>query len=234
MKTSSPRRTSLITTAVASTAAVVLAWTTESVSNDVGVANVGLMLALLCVGAALVDWFSGAITSLFAALSLNFFHTAPVHSLRINRGAEAATVLLLLALGALVSLASAVRLRRRTRVRLTAEQRAAEGRLRDLLDAGGPALLAWHAALDSVNPQLGLLDARLALTAPAGLALIGRHADDSGMVLLPEAGAAVPLGDHSGRVIVLRPQQGVGPLTVERRALLTFADHLAESLDAVA
>lgn len=92
MKSTSPRRITLLVTVVGSAIAVLIAWGTASVRDDVGVANVGLLLAIVCVAAALSDWFAGSVTSLFAALSLNFFHTEPVHSLRIDQTEEAASV----------------------------------------------------------------------------------------------------------------------------------------------
>lgn len=220
----------LLVTVVGSAIAVLIAWATASVRDDIGVANVGLLLAIVCVAAALSDWFAGSVTSLFAALSLNFFHTEPVHSLRINQTEETASVVLLLALGVMVSAASAARMRRRTRNRVAAEHLAATGRLRELLQAGGPALTAWHAALDASNPQLGLLDARLAVGVPQGLAVVARTGDNASPVTLAEAGAAVVLPGDGATVLVVRPQPGVGQLTVERAELIRFSDQLAASL----
>ncbi|MBU6315438.1 MAG: DUF4118 domain-containing protein [Acidobacteria bacterium] len=224
----------LITTVAASGLAVVLAWATESVSDDIGVANIGLILALVCVAAAMSDWFAGSVTSLFAALSLNFFHTTPVHSLRINEGEELATVLLLLCLGAFVSAATAVRLRRRASASARADRLAAQGMVRDVLRSGGPALSAWHAALSAANPPLGLVDVQLLDHVPPGFSLIARRSDDDADVVLPEAGAVIALSDESGKALLVKPRQGSGSQVVPRRTLMALVDQLTASLDGTA
>lgn len=210
--------------------AIGLAWLTESSNAGLAIANVALLLAAIAVTAALLSWQAGILTSVVAGLALNYFHTVPLHSLRMTEGAEIGTVLLLIALGGVVSAATAWRVRRRTFAQHTAEADRAAERLRELLQQGGPALAAWHAALDGANPQLGLLDARLVLGAPAALPIVARH-ETGDVVVLPETGAAVRLADDD-RFLVVRPQQGIGALTVERRALLSFADQLAATLPA--
>ncbi len=213
-------------------AVVLVAWASESSNAGMALANVALLLAALCVGAALVSWQAGLLTSVVAGLALNYFHTVPVHSLRMTEGAEIGTVVLLIGLGVIVSVATAVRVRRRTLAHSGAEGDRATQRLRELLDDGGPALAAWHAALDGSNPQLGLLDARLVIGA-GSLPIVARKPslDTPDLVVLPESGAAVRLAADD-RFLIVRPQPGLGALEVDRRALLSFADQLASTLDA--
>ncbi len=212
-------------------AAILVAWATESSNAGMALANVALLLAALSVGAALVSWPAGLLTSVVAGMALNYFHTVPVHSLRMTEGAEILTVALLIGLGAVVSAATALRVRRRTFAHSGAEAERATRELRDLLEAGGPALAAWHVALDGANPQLGLLDARLVVGEPSTMPVVARKAssDDTDVVVLPETGAALRLASDD-RFLVVRPQQGIGALEVDRRVLLQFADQLASTL----
>ncbi len=212
-------------------AVALVAWATESSKGDMAIANVALLLAALCVGAALLSWQAGIVTSVVAGLALNFFHTVPVHSLRMTEGAEILTVVLLIALGGVVSAATAWRVRRTAFARHDAEGDRATERLRELLAEGVPALTAWHTALDGANPQLGLLDARLVPEVPASMPLVARSSGsaDAGTVVLPESGAAVRLaGDQ--RLLLVRPKQGMGAVEVDRTALLAFADQVVVTL----
>lgn len=212
-------------------AVALVAWATESSNAGLALANAALLLGVLCVAAALISWQAGVLTSVVAGLALNYFHTVPVHSLRMTEGAEILTVVLLIALGGVVSAATALRVRRTTFARHDAEGDRATARLRELLETGGPALQAWHTALDGANPQLGLLDARLVVGAPASMPLVARvaGAPESNTVVLPESGAAVRLtGDD--RYLVVRPQQGIGAIEIDRTSLLAFADQLAVTL----
>ncbi len=225
-----PSRVALV---VGPVATVLVAWATESSNAGMALANVALLLAVLCVGAALTSWQAGLLTSVVAGLALNYFHTVPVHSLRMTEGAEIVTVLLLIGLGSIVSAATALRVRSRTFAHRDAESDRATRHLAELLQVGGPALAAWHSALDAANPQLGLLDARLVVGVPPAMAVVARKttADEGDLVVLSETGAAVRLADDD-RFLVVRPQPGLGALEVDRRALLRFADQLASTLDA--
>ncbi|MFZ4719884.1 MAG: DUF4118 domain-containing protein [Ilumatobacteraceae bacterium] len=225
-------RVGLMALVVGPLLAIGIAWLTESSNAGLALANVALLLAAVAVVAALLSWQAGIATSVVAGLALNYFHTVPVHSLRMTEGAEIVTVALLISLGAVVSAATAWRVRRRTFAQHSAEGDRAAARLRELLEQGGSVLAAWHAALDGTNPQLGLLDVRLVVGAPASLPLVARHDAAAGdVVVLPETGAAVRLAEDE-RFLVLRPQHGIGALTVDRRALLSFADQLAATLAA--
>src|SRR3954468_11922920 len=71
--------------------------------DDVGSTNVALVLAGIVVLAGLAGRTAGIVTALTAAVSFNFFHTAPLHSLRISGGRDIVTVVLLAALGLFVA-----------------------------------------------------------------------------------------------------------------------------------
>jgi len=91
--------------------AIAAAGLLQDVRDDVGIANVALILSFIVVVAALMGRAAGVVTAIVAGLSFNFFHTEPFHSLRISSGRDVATVLLLIGLGILVSEMSAWRRR---------------------------------------------------------------------------------------------------------------------------
>jgi hypothetical protein len=231
MNDQQPKGVATAAVVVGPVAVALVAWATESSNAGMAIANVALLLAALCVGAALISWQAGIVTSVVAGLALNYFHTVPLHSLRMTEGAEILTVALLIGLGAVVSVATALRVRRTAFARHDAEGDRATERLRELLATGASALAAWHTALDGANPQLGLLNARLVDSAPASMPLVARTAGsgEAGTVVLPESGAAIRLqGDP--RVLVVQPRQGIGALEVDRASLLAFADQLVVTL----
>ena len=77
-----------------------LAGLLQTVRTDLGSTNVALLLELVVIGAGVVGRRRGALTTaLGAALSFNFFHTVPIHSLRIDSARDVATVVLLLGSG---------------------------------------------------------------------------------------------------------------------------------------
>lgn len=83
--------------------AFTLAGVLQSVRSDIGSTNVALLLALVVVAAGVLGQRRGALTTaLGAALSFNFFHTVPFHSLRIASAVDVTTVALLLAVGLVV------------------------------------------------------------------------------------------------------------------------------------
>ena len=96
--------------------AIAVAWATGTVSGDMSVANAALALAFVCVAAALVRPLAGFVTSAVAALALNYFHTIPIHSLRMTEADEIVTVVLLVLLGSAVSVATTLRVRCQGRV----------------------------------------------------------------------------------------------------------------------
>ncbi|HQF93846.1 MAG TPA: DUF4118 domain-containing protein [Microthrixaceae bacterium] len=94
---------------------LLIAGVLEGPRATIGSTNVALFLAVVVVAAGVLGRRAGGwITALGAALSFNFFHTRPVHTLRIASGRDVITVVLLAALG---GLAGELAHRRQTAVR---------------------------------------------------------------------------------------------------------------------
>ena len=83
--------------------AVVVGAATATVRGDVGSTIVGVSLAIIVVVAALISRAAAITTAIAAAVTFNFFHTEPYHSLRIHEAGDVAIVALLLGLGFFVS-----------------------------------------------------------------------------------------------------------------------------------
>lgn len=212
---------------------LVLAGTTSSVRTDLGVANVALALAVVSIAVALVTWVGGLATSVVAALALNWFHTEPVHTLRIAQTEDVLAVALLAGLGIGVSVVTAVRVRQAAVSARSAGAAAAAAAVRGATLADGPVGEVWLRLVDAVTDQLGLVDCRVARLSELDVPVIARHrwTDDSAgdhRLVLPETGAAVPFGDpRLDRCIVLTPHAGIGAVEVDRRVVLAFVDQLA-------
>ena len=202
-----------------------------------GIANVALVLAAITVGAALLSSLAGLTTSLVAAMSLNYFHTEPVHSLRVSAGSDVLAVALLAALGLMVSAVTALRVRS-TAVGLRAahaDQAAAD--LRASLRSPQPVVDVWDTAVAAAAAQFGLVDVRLEPTGSSRLPVVSRkpwdprNAADDNMMVLPEGGAIVQFHDpRRGEQLVLTPRPGMGAVSIDRRVALTFADQVEVSL----
>jgi K+-sensing histidine kinase KdpD len=218
--------------------AVLVAWllTLPDDGDDAGVtlANVALIIAVIVVSAAVIDWLAGVLTSVMAALALNYFHTEPYRTLRITDRRDVVSVVLLLVLGLAVSAVTAARVR--VEVRGLARDRAAsEGeRLSALLAEDQPVASTWSAAITAAANDLGLLTARLTPKTPAQLPVIGRRMNDGDdpTLTIPATGAALRLlrQHEEGRWLVLTPRAGQGPVSVDRRAVLSFADTIELAL----
>jgi len=237
--TSEPSRFAVLAIVIAPFTAVAVAAATTTAREELAVANVALVLAAITVAAALISWPAGVATSLAAALSLNYLHTEPLHSLRINSGADLLSVSLLGALGIGVATATALRVRRTVVVRqVTGAARVAD-QLGASLSTLRPALELWHGAIDTATAQLAMVDARLERSGTSGLPVVARRHVRPGdrpaeepTVTIPEGGAVVQFADprHSEQ-LVLVPRHGLGPIAVDRRLVLAFADHLELALE---
>ncbi|HEY5422049.1 MAG TPA: DUF4118 domain-containing protein, partial [Ilumatobacteraceae bacterium] len=95
---------------------IAVAWATGTDRTDMTIANTALVLAFISVAAALISPLAGFVTSAVAALALNYFHTTPVHSLRMTEPGEILTVVLLVLLGSMVSIATTMRVRSKVAV----------------------------------------------------------------------------------------------------------------------
>lgn len=234
--TSSTRR---IATIVGPAVAVLVSWSLslpgDTDAAGLTLANVALVMAVVTVGLAMVDWLAGAATSVVAALALNYFHTQPYRTLRIADGRDIWSVMLLGVLGLAVSAATAYRVRRR----VTALRRVDTGRsaasLADLLTRDRPVPEVWSASISASANDLAMVTTRLERFGPATLPQIGRefHGGDARRLTLPAGGAALRLHSRhpEGRWLVLVPRAGMAPLALDRRAVLAFAETLEIALD---
>ncbi len=219
--------------------AVLVAWLLSLPDRDDGagvtLANVALVMAVVTVGFAVVDWAAGVSTSILAALSLNYFHTEPYRTLRITDRRDVYSVLLLGALGLSVSAVTAARVRRGVTVLRRADARRTGDQLAVVLADDRPAPEVWSAAITAAANDLGLVSARVAAKTPVGLPIIGRRlADgDDPTLTLPAVGAVLPLQHRhaEGRWLIVTPRVGMAPLAVDRRAVLAFADAIELALE---
>ena len=106
VKTSTQQAADRVATVLGPVLAIAVAWVSSRVRSDISIANAALALAFVCVAAALVSPIAGFATSAVAALALNYFHTTPIHSLRMTEPDEVVTVILLVLLGSSVSVAT--------------------------------------------------------------------------------------------------------------------------------
>lgn len=219
--------------------AIGIAWASAAVSRSDGdglaLANVALLLAVLTVGVALLDWIGGLVTSVAAALSLNWFHTEPIRTFRISSATDLVSVLLLAGLGIGVSTTTAVRVRRAVHRGRSAATGAAQEALQRESAIPRPAHELWQQALAATSPNLALVEARVVSTPGVDLPIVARlpwtdDASDAEFVL-PLSGAAIPLGRSSRRMLILTPQPGLGPLLLDRRAVTAFADAVQLALE---
>jgi hypothetical protein len=219
--------------------AVLVAWLLSLPDRDDGagvtLANVALVMAVVTVGFAVVDWAAGVTTSVVAALSLNYFHTEPYRTLRITDRRDVYSVLLLGALGLAVSAVTAARVRHGVTVLRRADARHAGDELAVLLADDRPAPEVWSAAITAAANDLGMVTARVTAKTPGGLPVIGRRLADSDdpSLILPAAGAVLPLQHRhaEGRWLIVTPRPGLAPLTIDRRAVLSFADAVELALE---
>lgn len=207
-----------------------IAWASTAAHSSMAVANVALVLAIVTVGVAMVSWSAGLVTSAVAALSLNYFHTEPVHSLRITESADLLAVFLLGALGVTVSAVTALRVRAAARDH---HQTVAAG-VRDELATASldsrPVAAVWGEAVRASCAGLAMVDCRVEATGATTLPAISRQRTgvdhESAMFVLPEGGAVMAFRDPRLGQVVLVPRQGMGALELDRRAVTAFVDQL--------
>jgi K+-sensing histidine kinase KdpD len=216
--------------------AIVVAWATESVRDDMGVANVALVLALVCVAAALVHPRAGLVTSAVAALALNYFHTVPIHSLRMSQSDEITTVVLLIVHGLAVSIGATLRARTKVSTHRTNVSDAAVHDLRTLLAEGSSLVAAWQTAVVADTGHAASLDVMYLPTTGDRHVVIAGHQGgafdpDRDVVLVPEAGAVLELHGGLGALLIT-PQPGLGAIETSRAHLQRFADQVAAALTA--
>jgi len=221
--------------------AILLAWLLslghDNDERGLTLANAALAMALLVVSVALVDWLAGITTSIAAALSLNYFHTEPFHTLRVTDSRDVVSIVLLGLLGVSVSVVTALRVRRNVHQIRAADASVAEQQVAELVGTDRSAAQLWQMAINTPANDFGLMLARIEQSLPPDVPTIGRPATASladPTLILPQYGAALRLERrHSeGRWLVLTPRDGMGPLTLDRNAVMAFAVTIELALDA--
>lgn len=220
---------------------VAIAWSTASVREDMGIANVALVLAVVTIVAALLSSLAGLTTSVVAAMSLNYFHTNPLHSLRISASDDLVAVGLLALIGLMVSAVTAVRVRRTAVTRRGVHADMAAADLRESLRSDHPVVEVWDVAVAAAAAQFGLVDVRVEPAGSQHLPVVSRkpwdpkNAVDDHMMMLPEGGAVVQFREpRSCEQLVLTPRPGMGAVYIDRRVALVFADQVEMALGRLA
>jgi hypothetical protein len=217
--------------------AVVLgvAWATAGVRDTMGIVNATLLLAAVTVLIAVLDGAAGVVTSVVAAMALNYFHTEPVHSFRIDQRSDLLATLLLATAGLTASAATAINTRRFVRHRASTE--ATHGRSL-VVTAGSqarPADLVWAEAVQASSAELSLVDCRIEPVGASNLptiARLGQDIDAPSTFVLPQTGAVIRLRDpRNPAQVVLSPRHRMGPVTLDRRAVIAFVDQLELTID---
>lgn len=211
---------------------VSIAAVTSQVGDPRAVANVALLLAVVTVLVAMTTVVGGVTTSIAGAFALNYFHTEPVHSLRMTETSDVVAVLLLAGLGLAVSGMTAVRLRDVARQRHGA---IADDALTTLTvsNASRPAVDLWHDVVTACSADLALVRCRVEQNADPALPHVALHRgrlDDDSLVL-PATGARIDVADpRLGLSLVLTPTEGAGAVAMDRRVVTALADQASLAL----
>jgi hypothetical protein len=216
--------------------AIAVGAATATVRGDVGSTIVGVSLAIIVTVAALISRAAAISTAVAAAVTFNFFHTEPYHSLRIHDPGDVAIVALLLGLGFLVSDVTAWMRRRERLSRQHAIANEAADDAPVLLGVDQPIADVWPRLASSLLDELSFATCRYVPGAVSDLSIVadtsGHDAPEQATFVLPAAGAAVPIR-HGGRTVghlVLTPQAGNTSLTVRRPVVLALAATIASAL----
>lgn len=229
-------RTSRSAIVVAPLVALMFGVVTSRARDQVGASNVGIGLAIIVAGAAIFSRRAGLVTAVVAAMSFNYFHAKPYHSLRIHEPGDVAIVALLAVLGLVIS--DITSWRRRHEIITSSRARATEApsTIGAMLAGVHPVGEVWPAVIDAVLDQLSLAECGVVAEQPLNLSIIsrsvGRGADGSDTFVLPAQGASIAIVDGPrtlGHLIVM-PPSGSTSLTIERRVIIALADHVAISL----
>ena len=231
-----------IALAIGPAVALATAGLLEQVRDSFGVANVALVLSAVVVVAALAGRSAGLATAVTAALSYNFFHTQPYHSLRISSGRDVATVGLLVIIGVIVGEMGAWRRRalaastRRLHGSRALEAVAAQ------LAAGAQSDEIWAAVRAALVDALELTDCRFEPGTSPSVQLLPRSGSLFGESMrlgrhgfeLPASGAALAVA-YAGRTlghIIVVPAGHAGSQRDTRQVAVALADEYAISLAA--
>lgn len=216
-------------------AAIVLSWTTSSVHDEIGVANIALGLAIITVTAGFMRWDAGIVTSVVAAGSLTYFHTEPVHSLRITSSSDITMVVLLILLGLGVSALTASRVRHSLRGFVADSSTSKKSALKDELLLSTSIAHAWTHAIGAFGDEISAADVQLTDSAPSDLPVISRRPAGTQIVdepfVLPKSGAVAYFADpRITHALVVTPRKGMGAISLNRDALFAFIQQIELAL----
>ncbi len=207
-----------------------VAWVSTGARDTMAIANVALVMAVITVAVAIISWKAGVTTSIAAALALNYFHTEPVHSLRITAQADLVAVSLLATIGIAVSLATAFRVRSFARGHTATMASEHRSLLVTASAQDRQVSVVWTEAVQAACAGMSLVDCRIEPLGASKLPTIARQrpqAENSSAFVLPEGGAVVPFVDpRSGAQVALTPRTGMGALELDRRTVFAFVDLL--------
>ena len=209
----------------------------------IGQVNVALILAVFVATAAAGGGrLAGAATGAAGALAYNFFHTQPVHSLRVDHPRDILTVVLLAVVGIVVGELSRQRARSRWIAKRSNIGLQRVLRIAHLAASGADSETIVAAVEEEIRLELRLAEVRFEL---GGIPGEDRPLlDDRGTIVEPvhlffDEGFALPLGGvdlavsyrgHDFGRLVLRPQRPVGLPADQLRCAVAIADQLAAAL----
>jgi len=211
---------------------------TASVRDEVGSTIVGVSLAIIVTVAALISRAAAITTAVAAALTFNFFHTEPYHSLRIHDPGDVVIVALLLGLGVAISDVTGWIRRRERFARQHAIADQAASQVLHLLEVDRPITEIWPPLASSLLDELSFATCRFVSGTDIQLSIVadshGRDTEGQATFVLPAAGAAVPIhsAGHTVGFLVITPQRGHTALTVRRSVVLALAATVASAVTA--
>jgi K+-sensing histidine kinase KdpD len=224
--------------------AIAVAGLMVSVRDWLGASNVALVMVVVIVFAATFGGrLAGAVTSLAAALSFDYFHTQPYYSLHIDNREDIIGAVLLLAVGLIVGELATLRAASRREVVAHASGASRLEDVASVVAAGADLDEIWPIVRRALTEQLDLAECRfepspnrhpetmLDRTGRIG----ARHLQwvHGGGFALPVEGVSVPVVNQ-GRVLghlVLLPRAGAGTTQPQRRVAVALADQLAVAAD---
>jgi K+-sensing histidine kinase KdpD len=234
------RESSRLMAGIGAGLAIAVAGLLASIRDWLGASNVALVLVVVIVGAATFGGrLAGAITSIVAAISFDYFHTQPYYNLRISDREDIITALLLLIVGLIVGELATRRAASRREVVVHARGASWLEDVASVVAAGADSDEVWPVIRRALTEQLDLTECRFELQ-PVTVALTGiertgqiasrdLHWVRGGGFALPADGVAVPVvneGHTLGR-LVLVPRPNTGTTKAQRRVAVALADQLA-------
>lgn len=238
-------RPATIAYAVGGLAPIGVAAALVGVRGRIDATNVALVLVfVVVVTAAFGGRGPAAFSAVLAAISFEFFFTRPFNSLRINRGDDVVTTLILLAIGLSVGQLAVHMRRTRREVSRGQDELASMRRMAERVAAGAGATELVEVAVEELTRLLSLLGCRFE-TAASGPVLPVlersgriespyRRVGADGELALPALGVRLPVvGDgHQLGAMVLDPDPAVGVTLEARVVAVALADQLGAALAA--